>query len=307
MRVLETMEIGSLARIFLLQLRSADWSMAECVGALDPALPGSSKMVLVVSTQFGCAMGCRMCDASGEFHGNLSADEIFAQIDLLLETWAGSGARDCPKLKIQFARMGEPTLNPAVLGVLEQMPHRYSLPGLLPCIATMAPSGCGDWLERLMEAKDRLYGGGMFQLQFSVQSTDESRRREMIPACSWSLGQMAAFADRFVKQGDRKVALNFALAGRADLDPAILSSIFCSRKCLVKLTPLNPTASASRSGLGSALDEGGGRSVERLVDDLMGAGFEVIVSRGLEIESRLGSSCGQRAFSPKRTAVSART
>lgn len=300
MELTGTVEIGDLARVFLLKLRDEQWSLVECVGSLDPALPRSGKMVLVVSSQFGCAMGCRMCDASSEYHGNLSAAEIHAQIDFLLEAWAGHDAGACAKLKIQFARMGEPSLNPAVLEVLEGLPSRHRLPGLIPCIATVAPSGCGAWLENLRKVKDRLYGRGFFQLQFSIQSTDASRRREMIPAGTLTLEQIAECAGRFVKPGDRKVTLNFALASYGDLDPGALASVFSPEMCLVKITPLNPTAASSRSGLGSAFDVDRDAAVLRLADEIASRGFEVIVSRGLDIESRLGSSCGQLAFAGAR-------
>jgi 23S rRNA (adenine2503-C2)-methyltransferase len=300
MELTGTVEIGDLARVFLLKLRDEQWSLVECVGSLDPALPRSGKMVLVISTQFGCAMGCRMCDASSEYHGNLSAAEIHAQIDFLLEAWAGCDAGACAKLKVQFARMGEPSMNPAVLKVLEDLPSRHSIPGLMPCIATVAPSGCGPWLENLIDVKDRFYNRGFFQLQFSIQSTDESRRREMIPADSWGLEQIAAYTERFVRPGDRKATLNFALARDLDLAPGVLGSIFCPAKCMVKITPLNPTAAASRSGLGSAFDGDRDAAVLELAEEIASIGFEVVVSRGLDIESRLGSSCGQLAFAGAR-------
>jgi 23S rRNA (adenine2503-C2)-methyltransferase len=301
MELTGTVDIGDLARVFLLKLREERWSLVECVGSGDPALPRSSKMVLVISTQFGCAMGCRICDASSEYHGNLSAEEIHSQIDFLLERWAGSDAQECAKLKVQFARMGEPSMNPAVLKVLEDLPSRHSIPGLIPCIATVAPSACGAWFEGLLEVKDSLYDRGFFQLQFSIQSTDEPRRREMIPADSWGLEQIAAYTERFVRPGDRKATLNFALARDCDLDPGVLGSVFCSAKCLIKITPLNPTAAASRSGLGSAFDGNRDAAVFDLAHEIASRGFEVIVSRGLDIESRLGSSCGQLAFARARS------
>ena len=41
------------------------------------------------------------------------------------------------KCKIQFTRMGEPTFNPAVLAVLEELPQRYNIPGLIVSLSTI--------------------------------------------------------------------------------------------------------------------------------------------------------------------------
>ena len=49
--------------------------------------------------------------------------------------------------------MGEPTLNPAVLDVLDELPGLYDAPGLMPSISTVAPKGCDDFQERLMQIK----------------------------------------------------------------------------------------------------------------------------------------------------------
>ncbi|NLP04327.1 radical SAM protein [Candidatus Fermentibacteria bacterium] len=296
MRIERTLEAGGIARVHLVRLREEPWGAVECVGALDPAVPVTEKIVLVVSSQYGCPVGCPMCDAGRGFHGNLEAKDIFAQIDFLMESWAGPAARRCPKLKIQFARMGEPSLNPAVLEVVSALPRRYGIPGIMPCIATTAPKGSMEWFERLADIKDGLFGSGMFQLQFSVQSTSEAGRGRLIPYPVTSLSGLSRLCERFVRPGDRRAVLNFAAVEGAPIEPGVLRDVFDPARSLVKLTPLNPTGRSAASGLSTMFRSGVEPEVADLVSALEEAGFDVIVSVGLEAESEAGTSCGQLAF-----------
>ena len=68
------------------------------------------------------------CDAGDQFKGKLTKSEILAQIDTMVLNRFPNGIVPVPKFKIQFARMGEPSLNPHVLEVLED------LPGLHECL-----------------------------------------------------------------------------------------------------------------------------------------------------------------------------
>ena len=282
-----------LAQIYLVRVRGERSTMIECVGALDPAQSKRDKLVVTVSTQLGCAVGCPMCDAGTSFHGNLRASEILAQVRHVLADWAGEEALTCRKLKVQFARMGEPALNPAVLDVLERLPEIVRAPGLMPCIATTAPRSARAWFERLRVIRDERYGKGQFQLQFSAQSTNEAMRDEMIPIAKWSLSEIASFSESFVRAEDRKVTLNFAMAEGVPLSAEELGRCFSPDKVLVKLTPLNPTDRAVASGLKTTFDAGQEDRVLPLVEDLQARGFDCIVSVGEPEESEMRSSCGQ--------------
>jgi 23S rRNA (adenine2503-C2)-methyltransferase len=240
-----------------------------------------------------------MCDAGRSYNGNLEAGEIHAQIDFLLETWAGGDADSCRKLKIQFARMGEPALNPAVLTVIGDLPSRHPLPGLMPCVSSTAPSSSVDWFGRLGDLKDSLFQGGMFQIQMSVQSTSERERRRLIPFEILGLDGLSGLCDRLVKPGDRKVSLNFAAVEGVPIDPCVLRDAFDPGRCLVKLTPLNDTGRAGEHGFKSLFHSEGEGRVRDLEASLREAGFEVIVSVGLPVEGESGTSCGQLAFFPR--------
>ncbi len=267
--------------------------LVECVEALQPPFPIEDKWILLVSVMCGCPVQCKMCDAGGFFTGKLSEAEIFAQIDFLVRKRFPDGVIPSRQFKIQFARMGEPSLNPAVLAVLEGMPARYRAPGFMPSISTIAPFGGDAFLERLLEIKQRLYGDGKFQFQFSLHTTDEALRDEIIPVRKWGFQQMADYGERFYEPGDRKVTLNFALAQGVPLDPQVLLRYFSPEKFLVKITPLNPTYRAAENRLSSYIAPDNGSTGYRIVSSLEDAGYQVIVSVGEVEENRIGSNCGQ--------------
>lgn len=248
---------------------------------------------MLVSTLHGCPIGCKMCDAGGYYHGKPNAEEILAQIDYMIRRRYPDGHVPVKQFKIQFARMGEPALNDAVLDVLEELPRRYEAPGLMPSISTVAPFGRDAFFERLLEIKNRLYAGGHFQFQFSIHTTDAALRDEIIPVKKWDFAKMAEYGERFYRAGDRKVTLNFALAQGQPLDPAVLLAHFSPEKFLIKITPLNPTYRAQENQLETYIDPFADWSQDKVVAALEEAGYQVIVSIGEVEENLIGSNCGQ--------------
>lgn len=267
--------------------------LIECVESIQPPIPREDKWVLLVSTMFGCPIGCSMCDAGGHYQGKPTKEQILAQIDFLVRKHYPDGIIPAKQFKIQFARMGEPTLNPQVLNVLDELPELYKAPGLMPSISTVAPKGCDDFLERLMEIKFSRYSNGYFQFQFSIHTTDEDLRNQIIPVKKWSFAQMKAYGERFYSPGDRKITLNFALAQDMPVDPAVLLNNFDPDKFLIKITPLNPTYQAMENQLSSYIDPSIADHGYEIVETLKNTGYQVIVSIGEVEENLIGSNCGQ--------------
>ncbi len=277
-----------------------DGSLIEFVESVQPPIPRDEKWVLIVSTLKGCPIGCRFCDAGGEYRGRLSTEEIFAQIDALVTARFPDRRVPVPKFKIQFARMGEPTLNEAVLEVLERLPDRYRAPGLMPCLSTVLPRGCAGFFRKLTEIKNRFYTGGRFQLQFSLHTTDETKRRELIGGSVLDFAEAARLGEDFHRRGDRKIALNFAAMEGCSVRAQAISDIFDPAIFLIKLTPLNPTERGSRSQLITRIDPRTGEGSGEIVRDFRSAGYEVILSLGEPDEDIIGSNCGQFASRLRR-------
>ena len=264
--------------------------MVEFVESVEPPIPASKKWVSIVSTLYGCPAGCQICDAGRWFKGKLSASEILEQIDYLVLSRYPSRSVPAEKWKIQFARMGDPAFNPAVLDVLEQLPSLYDAPGLMPSISTIAPIGTDKFFERLLEQKHRLYPV-WFQFQFSVHSTDKEVRDKLIPVRTWDLARMAEYGKELYVEGGRKVALNFALTEGVPVEPKVIGALFSPDQFIIKITPLNPTSQVELNSL-IAMDIHGTKACD-LFASLRGLGFEVIVSVGELAENEIGSNCGQ--------------
>jgi 23S rRNA (adenine2503-C2)-methyltransferase len=280
-----------IAMVYIVETSTGN--LLECVESVQPPLPREKKWVLLVSTMFGCPIGCLMCDAGGYYHGKPTKDEILAQIDFLVGKRFPDGNIPCEQFKIQFARMGEPSLNHSVLDVLNELPRRYNAPGLIPSISTVAPTGTERFFDRLVEIKRRYYLGGHFQFQVSLHTTDTELRNRFIPVKKWSFEQIGKFGERFYATGDRKISLNFALAKGMPVDPAVLLNFFDPGKFLVKITPLNPTYRARENELTSYINPLCAEQKYDIVQDLQGAGYQVILSIGEREENLIGSNCGQ--------------
>jgi 23S rRNA (adenine2503-C2)-methyltransferase len=189
--------------------------------------------------------------------------------------------------------MGEPSLNMAVLDVLEELPRRYRTPSLMPSISTIAPLGADPFFERLIEIKDRLYSNGNFQFQFSIHTTDIELRDRLIPVRKWDFARMASYGAGFYKSGDRKITLNFALAVDSSIDSHVLLRYFDPARYLIKLTPVNPTSRAAKNKMDSFIDPARPDTAEAVTRPLQEAGYDVIVSIGEVEENEIGSNCGQ--------------
>jgi 23S rRNA (adenine2503-C2)-methyltransferase len=291
MRIVASHGQSDVATVLVGRARGANGPLIEFVDGAADGRPRTEKWIINVSTQFGCPIGCLFCDAGGGFQGNCTADEMLSQVRAVAARHPRLAA-DCRKLKVHFARMGEPALNDAVLETIARLPTALPAANLWCCVATVAPADRRAWFDRLAELQRELFPG-RFQLQFSVNSTDESERRRLMPTRLESLDWIAARAAAHFRAGDRKLGLNFALAAEVAFEPRVIIERFDPTSFAVKLTPVNPTAAAERNDVRTLLRA---RPAEVLADkaaELQAAGFEVLFSVGDERENEVGSNCGQ--------------
>jgi len=266
----------------------------EFVDGLDTRYPREDKWIVNVSTQFGCPVNCIFCDAGGDFKGNLTVAEMLAQVRYVLDCHPGLAA-SCGKLKVHFARMGEPSLNDDVvraMAALPLMPELKDTPGLWCCVPSVAPKGRERWFADLKAMKDDCFPG-RFQLQFSVNSTSEKERDRLMPFPHWSMDQIAVYGESFYKPGDRKPVLNFALADDVPFDLDAITKRFCPDCFAIKITPLNPTARGTANGLKTVLRSRRDTILNEATQVLGKAGYEVVISVGDGREDEIGSNCGQ--------------
>ena len=270
-------------------------SHVEFVESVQPPFPREEKWVLIVSTLKGCPVRCPICDAGRDYSGPISFSGIMDQIDSMVTGRYPDGRVPASKFKIQFARMGDPAFNPAVIDVLDYLPEKYRTPGLMPSISTIAPAGCEDFLEELIRVKEEHYSGGMFQMQFSLHSSCEKARRDLVPCRTLSFREMAEWGRRFFSKGDRRVSLNFAAVKGYPVEPEAVLRCFPPEYFMIKLTPVNPTVSAAEKGMQSVIDPHRPETASELVEGFRNLGFQTVLSIGETRENRIGSNCGMYA------------
>lgn len=261
-------------------------------------LPLTEKWVITVSTQYGCAMGCIFCDVPSVGSGkNASYTDLFDQVEqgLRLHPEVTMGRR----LNIHYARMGEPTWNPAVLVHAEWMgrekPYRFDV--VHPVISTMMPKA-NPWLkpfiQRWMWIKNELYEGDA-GLQLSINSTSDLERELMFNGNAMSLTDISNFMREYRPVG-RKITLNFAVADwRIEADK--LANAFDPAYYLVKLTPMHKTKKAVEVGIHTEGDYTTLYPYQKHEERLKAAGFDVLVFIASKEEDESRITCGNAILS----------
>jgi 23S rRNA (adenine2503-C2)-methyltransferase len=218
--------------------RLADGALIESV--LIPASPSlygepSDRHTLCVSTQVGCAYGCKFC-ASGldGWKRNLSVEEIVNQI-LAVERSEGGGKRLINNLVIMG--MGEPLANyDNLLKSLRILNAPWG--GQLGARKiTVSTSGLAPQIRRLADEPQQ------FRLAVSLHgATDETRARIMPINKKYPLKELAAACAYYQEKKGRMITLEYILiAGVNDgLDQAPpLAKLALSLHAKVNLIPYN--------------------------------------------------------------------
>ncbi len=297
MEILETTGREDLALVYV--ARTGAGKTLEFVEALVPPRPREEKWVLIVSSLYGCPVGCLMCDSGLHYEGIVSESDLMAQVDHMVSRRFPSRKVPTKKLKLHFARMGDPAFNPNVTKILAALKDRYEAPGLVPCVSTVAPQGTDAFFEELLEVRRGYYTENDFQLQFSIHTTDIAGREELIPIDKWNFPRIARYGERFHEPGNggRKVTLNFALSTRYPVDPVAVRGYFDPDVFMIKITPLNPGISTRRNGLDSLVslrpEDPANREIAGAFEEL---GYDVVLSIGEPEENIIRSNCGLRVM-----------
>lgn len=262
-----------------------------------PLMPLTDKWVVTVSTQYGCSMGCEFCDVPKVGGGrNATFGDLTGQILVALTL---PGMPDHTKrLNIHFARMGEPTWNPAVLDcgkwIAEHLGDAYTPH---PVVSTMMPRR-NDWLKTFIHAwmrlKNHVYLGNA-GLQLSINSTDEDERARQFSGNACTLMEIADIMRGIVPIG-RKITLNFAVAGYT-VDPDVLLRWFPPEWYVIKLTPMHKTATALAFGVQTDGDYTTPEPYMELEERLKKAGYDVLVFIASNDEDAGRITCGNAILS----------
>jgi 23S rRNA (adenine2503-C2)-methyltransferase len=290
MKIIHSTPEHDIARVYVAEFD--DGARIEFVESVQPPFSKEDKLVIIVSTLKGCPVNCSFCDAGGYYKGQLTCEQMLDQIHYVVKKNYPDNLPRTKRLKIQFARMGEPAFNPDVLSVLQELPSIYKGDILMPSISTIAPANCDSFFYRLMDIKNELYYNGKFQMQFSIHTTDEELKKKLIPIKTWGFEDIARYGRMFLEKGDRKITLNFANPVGYPIDTETLLDFFDPAKYLIKLTPVNPTTKAAKNNISSMIDPDRPENSDELKHKIQAAGYDVIVSIGEVEENHIGSNCG---------------
>ena len=224
---------ADVTRKFLWRLR--DGQFIESV--LIPATLGTdgsraSRLTLCVSTQVGCALGCKFC-ASGldGLKRNLSTGEILGQI-LLARNEANRRVDN-----LVFMGMGEPLANlPALLPALDVILSPKGL-GIGARHVTLSTSGL---VPRILELADY---PAQIRLAISLHGGDDATREKIMPINKrYPMAELLDACEIFVRTRRKMITLEYILIDGVNDDPVQATMLAAHARRLrakVNLIPYN--------------------------------------------------------------------
>ena len=232
-----------------------------------------------VSTQVGCAMGCRFCARGMDgFVRNLTRGEILEQI-LRLNALLPDPQR---LTHLVVMGTGEPTLNlDALLPALAEATAADAL-DLGNRRVTISTVGIPEGIER-MAAADLPY-----KLAVSLHAPDDQTRNKIIPQNRFTgIRKILAASDRYFQATGRRITFEYILIGGVNDSPAAadaLAALLDRKTAIVNVIPYNPVPELEWKKPTTA-------TVERFVRRLTDAGVQVKVRfrKGDDINA----ACGQ--------------
>ena len=280
--------------------RLADGELIESV--LIPASIGrdgsqSDRHTLCVSSQVGCAYGCKFC-ASGlmGYKRNLDAYEIVDQV-LAVERWHLAKGVESPKPEplannIVMMGMGEPLANYAnLIRALEIFNAPWGM-NIGARKITVSTSGLAPQIRRLAEMPQQ------YHLAISLHgATDEVRDKIMPINRKYPLEELISACEAYQQAKGRMIWVEYILIDGVNTGPEqveALSGLAKRLQCKVNLIPYNPVD-------GIDLQRPSDETVGRFRDALHHKGVRVTVR--IEKGTDIDAACGQlRLKSEKKPA-----
>lgn len=260
-------------------------------------VPYDKKWLLTVSTQKGCVHNCKFCDVANlPFKGNLSQQEIEEQVISTLI--CSPYVKRSSKVKIGFARMGEPAWNVEnVLATMKNLPKISKSLGRdfdwLPCFNSILPRKA-NVLEEVIAFKESVYNG-VLHLQVSCNSTDEEKRQTLFGGADvLSIDEVISIVNK-KKITNRTVTLNFIVMQGVEVSVEKLKKMGLNgNKFTVKLIPLNNTNNAKDHELVTVANYSNYEELVKLGQQFKENNIPVVVDAIAKCEEA-GLCCGQLA------------
>lgn len=248
-------------------------------------IPLGGKNTLCVSSQVGCAMGCKFC-LSGKklFERNLSLDELKGQLDAAREYLKCEGEFLSEDISsIVFMGMGEPMANlNNVLAFCDfvNLEYGYAYSRIL-----VSTSGIIPGMRRVIRER-----GNKVQLAVSLHSPFQSVRDKIMPGLKgFALDELIKVCHEYNEVYRQKIMIEYVMiAGVNDRDEdlAALIGFGFAKRTNFNLIGLNGSFELD----GKMMKGSGNERVEYFREALMEAGYKCFTrsSMGADIEAACG-------------------
>lgn len=242
-------------------------------------IPDKRRLTLCISTQVGCALGCRFCLTGKKgWKRDLSTSEILNQILSVRETLVDK----TPITNIVLMGMGEPLANDHnVLKAIGLMTHPDAFKFSARRV-TLSTAGLLPGLERLSKEKVS------FRLAISLNATDEETRSHLMPINRrYSLNKILEACRHFPLRPRARITFEYVLLDGVNdtaQDAKRLIKLLKGIPSKINLIPLNEAP-------GIPFKRPSEEKVKQFQEILMEGGFSAIIriSKGADISA----ACGQ--------------
>jgi len=285
-------ELGQRARLSRLRLarsqEAADgcrkflWELEDGLKIESVLIPDGEHRTLCLSTQVGCAQGCRFClTASRGFLRNLQAGEIVNQI-LAVQGEMPEGRR---LTNLVFMGMGEPLAN---FGPLVRSLHAITAPwglGFSPRRVTVSTVGLAPLIPRLGEE-------ARANLTISLNAPDDETRDRIMPVNRrYPIKTLLDACRAFPLPRHRRITFAYVLLDGINDAPAQareLARLLKGFRAKINLIPFNPHPQLPFARPSAA-------RILQFQEILRQANYTVIIreSRGQDIAAACGQLVGE--------------
>jgi len=244
-------------------------------------IPKIERNVVCISTQIGCAIGCKFCNSGKvNFVRNLTCGEIIEQI-LRIEDGKING--------VLYMGMGEPLLNYDNTVKSIKILTDENMFGLGKRRITISTVGIVPNIYKLAEENLKV------KLAISLHTSNDKTRRELIPNLKYSIDEILKAAVYYAKKTDTVVTIEYVLINNKNDSIANLQELIeillnhsDNRKIYkINLIPYNPVEAGDYK---TPEDN----KIEILKNFLVSKGFLTFLRKpyGLDINA----ACGQLGF-----------
>ncbi len=252
-------------------------------------IPSSKRQSICISTQVGCAMGCKFCStAKMGFIRNLSVGEIIEQVIFVNETLVDKGLAIS---NVVFMGMGEPMKNAANVQQVVQILQDDKLFALAQKRITVSTSGV---ISKIIEFADN---DTPCKLAISLNGSNNAMRESIMPINKgYPLEKLLEAVDYYIEKTNNYITFEYILIkGLTCTVQAAqeLLDITRDRNVKVNCIPIN-------AGNDNGLEPPSEEDVQKFINTVNRGGTYIIkrTPRGQDI----AAACGQLVTQQKKVA-----